>query len=53
MNLSAVGVPTGMVFVRSRGGLSHCPEEHSTPADCAAGAQRLADAAAVLADRVT
>lgn len=53
MNLAAVGVPTGMVFVRSRGGRSHCPEEHSSPADCAAGAQRLADAAVVLAGRVT
>ena len=33
--------PTAMVFVRSQDGLSHCPEEFSTPADLAAGAQLL------------
>ena len=32
--LSAAGVPTGMLFVRSRnGGVSHCPEELSDEAD--------------------
>lgn len=31
--------PTAMVFVRSQDGLSHCPEEYSSPADLAAGAQ--------------
>ncbi|MFA7460929.1 MAG: Zn-dependent hydrolase [Trueperaceae bacterium] len=33
--------PTAMVFVRSRDGLSHCPEEYSAPADLAAGARLL------------
>ena len=32
--LAAAGVPTGMLFVRSRnGGVSHCPEELSDEAD--------------------
>ena len=33
--------PTGMLFVRSRGGLSHCEQEHSSPEDIAAGANVL------------
>lgn len=33
--------PTAMVFVRSRQGLSHCPEEYSSPEDLAAGAELL------------
>lgn len=33
--------PTAMVFVRSRDGLSHHPEEFSSPEDLAAGAQLL------------
>ena len=35
--------PTGMVFVPSRGGVSHNPAEHTEPGDLAAGAQVLAD----------
>ncbi|ELP84812.1 hydantoin utilization protein C, putative [Entamoeba invadens IP1] len=34
----AYRIPTTMVFVRSRKGLSHCEEEYSTPEDCTAGA---------------
>lgn len=33
--------PVGMVFVRSRGGISHSPAEHSSREDCAAGAEVL------------
>jgi beta-ureidopropionase / N-carbamoyl-L-amino-acid hydrolase len=35
--------PTGMVFVPSRGGISHNPAEHTDPEHLAAGAQVLAD----------
>jgi allantoate deiminase len=34
--------PAAMIFVRSAGGRSHCPEEYSTPGDLAAGAAVLA-----------
>lgn len=43
--------PTGMIFVPSAGGRSHCPEELSTPDDIATGVQVLAQTL-VLADRV-
>lgn len=33
--------PMGMIFVRSRGGISHSPAEWSSPEDCAAGADAL------------
>src|SRR3712207_8163933 len=33
--------PIGMIFVRSRGGVSHSPEEWSTKEDCAAGCGAL------------
>ncbi len=33
--------PAGMIFVRSRGGLSHCEEEFSEPGDIEAGANVL------------
>ncbi|OQU94624.1 hypothetical protein CLAIMM_00957 [Cladophialophora immunda] len=36
--------PTGMIFVRCRGGVSHHPSEYSRPEDCAEGAQVLLDA---------
>ena len=49
MSLAPAGVPCGMIFVRSRNGMSHCPEEHSSAQDCADGAQWLADAAVGLA----
>jgi allantoate deiminase len=42
-------VPTGMVFVPSRGGLSHTPDEYTSPEDCEAGVQVLAHALATLA----
>ena len=41
--------PSGMIFVRSRGGLSHCEQEHSTPEDIAAGANVLLHTALRLA----
>jgi N-carbamoyl-L-amino-acid hydrolase len=36
--------PTGMIFVRCRGGVSHNPLEYAEPADLAAGAQVLMSA---------
>jgi N-carbamoyl-L-amino-acid hydrolase len=33
--------PSAMIFVRSRGGLSHCEAEYSTPADIEAGVNLL------------
>lgn len=49
MNLAAAGVPCGMVFVRSRNGVSHSPREYSTPEDCALGAAVMGVAALELA----
>jgi N-carbamoyl-L-amino-acid hydrolase len=40
-------VPTAMLFVRNRTGVSHSPAEHAEPEDCAAGVEALA---AVLED---
>jgi N-carbamoyl-L-amino-acid hydrolase len=34
-------VPSGMIFVRNPTGISHAPEEHAEPADCAAGVRAL------------
>ena len=43
--LAAAGVPTGMLFVRSlKGGVSHTPEEESSPDDVALAVEVLADA---------
>ena len=43
--LAAAGVPTGMLFVRSlNGGISHSPDELSSPADIALGIDVLARA---------
>ena len=36
------GIPAAMIFVRSAGGRSHCPEEFSTAQDLAAGVRKLA-----------
>lgn len=36
--------PTGMIFVPSRGGISHSPHEYTSPADCARGAEVLLNA---------
>jgi allantoate deiminase len=33
--------PIGMIFVRSKNGLSHNPDEYSSKDDCAAGAELL------------
>ena len=41
-------VPAGMLFVPSRGGLSHCPEEFTAPEQCELGARVLARAVRVL-----
>jgi N-carbamoyl-L-amino-acid hydrolase len=38
----AARVPTAMLFVRNPTGVSHAPDEHAEPADCAAGAAALA-----------
>lgn len=35
--------PVGMIFVRSRQGISHSPEEWSSPEDCGIGAEVLYD----------
>jgi beta-ureidopropionase / N-carbamoyl-L-amino-acid hydrolase len=43
----AAWLPTGMLFVRNRTGVSHSPAEHAEDADCAAGVTALA---AVLRD---
>jgi len=43
--LAAAGVPTGMLFVRSlNGGVSHTPEEESSPEDVALAVDVLAEA---------
>jgi N-carbamoyl-L-amino-acid hydrolase len=39
--LAAV-LPTAMLFVRNRTGVSHSPAEHADPADCEAGVAALA-----------
>jgi allantoate deiminase len=35
--------PVGMIFVRSRDGLSHCPQEYTSPEDIAVGTRLLAE----------
>jgi N-carbamoyl-L-amino-acid hydrolase len=45
--------PAGMIFVRSRDGRSHCPEEYSSPEDIAAGVEALARALLLLDDKMT
>jgi beta-ureidopropionase / N-carbamoyl-L-amino-acid hydrolase len=37
----AAHVPSGMIFVRNPTGISHAPQEHAEPDDCAAGEQAL------------
>ena len=46
--LAAAGVPTAMLFVRNRTGVSHSPAEHAEPADCHAGLTALTAALADL-----
>jgi N-carbamoyl-L-amino-acid hydrolase len=40
--LATAGVATAMLFVRNPTGISHSPEEHAEPEDCAAGVEALA-----------
>jgi allantoate deiminase len=42
-------VDTGMIFVPSRGGRSHCPEEYTAPAQVAQGVEVLLEAVLALA----
>ncbi len=42
-------VPAGMLFVPSRGGISHNPAEYTTPGQCAIGSRVLARAVTLLA----
>ena len=44
--------PTGMIFIRSAGGLSHCEAEYSAAQDLEAGANVLLHAAIRLAEPV-
>jgi N-carbamoyl-L-amino-acid hydrolase len=44
--------PTGMIFVRSKGGLSHSEAEYSTPDDLAAGTNVLFRATLVIAEAI-
>lgn len=46
----AANLPTAMLFVRNPTGVSHAPEEHAEPDDCAAGVTALAT---VLTDLTT
>lgn len=43
-NLARHGIPTAMIFVPSRDGISHAPEEWTSPEDCALGTELLRDA---------
>jgi N-carbamoyl-L-amino-acid hydrolase len=44
--------PSGMLFVRCAGGLSHCPEESVTPEDAAVAAEALLQAILTLDSRL-
>lgn len=44
-------IPMGMLFVPSKGGLSHCPEEWTDPEQCALGVTVLADALQQLSEQ--
>lgn len=48
----AAHVPTGLIFVPSIGGLSHCPEEATKDADVVAGANTLLQTLLMLAEKV-
>jgi len=39
--LAAAGVPTTMLFVRNRTGVSHSPHEHAERDDCLVGVEAL------------
>ncbi len=49
--LLATITPAAMLFVPSRGGRSHCPDEHTEPDDLVAGANVLLHAVLALAGR--
>ncbi|HZJ50778.1 MAG TPA: Zn-dependent hydrolase [Actinomycetota bacterium] len=51
MSLAPAGVPCGMLFVASQGGISHSPLERSSERDCVLGAEVLGAAALALAQR--
>jgi N-carbamoyl-L-amino-acid hydrolase len=48
---AATVCPAGMLFIPCRGGVSHSPDEYSTPAQCVAGARVLAATVVELANR--
>jgi N-carbamoyl-L-amino-acid hydrolase len=48
---AAAVCPAGMLFIPCRNGVSHSPDEYSTPAQCVAGARVLAATLVDLADR--
>ena len=41
---AAYMLPTTMIFVQSKGGLSHCEQEYSTPKHCTEGATVMLNA---------
>lgn len=43
MVFARAGIPSLMVFVPSRGGISHSPEEHTDPESLALGCRFVAD----------
>jgi acetylornithine deacetylase/succinyl-diaminopimelate desuccinylase-like protein len=43
--------PTAMIFVPSKGGISHSPQEYSSPEDLARGANVLLQSALRLAEK--
>ncbi|HJU52739.1 MAG TPA: allantoate amidohydrolase [Acidimicrobiia bacterium] len=47
--LAGAAIPTTMLFVRNRSGISHSPREHADPADIDAGVEALASLIAHLA----
>jgi N-carbamoyl-L-amino-acid hydrolase len=47
--LAAAGIPSAMLYVRNPTGISHAPDEHAEPGDCAAGVDALATVLAELA----
>lgn len=49
--IMASAIPTGMLFVPSRDGISHAPDEYTDPQACADGAQALLHAALRMAAR--
>ena len=51
VSLSQAGVPVGMIFVPSKKGISHAPEEYSKPSDIAAGTAVLARALLSIANK--